>query len=170
MKWRSNSVSAIVAAQIMLIAAAALTYATPSLGSFLLLCSAVPILLLVMSAIHWAVREKTRPEIAIPAALTIVMIFGALLCASTPEQPRTLTQDDLETIHLGLRFEDIAREFGGGNWISDAEAFTVRYEVEGDMQLVLVFEDGIILSSAIFNMLEKKCGEMDKFPTQGIKD
>jgi len=103
-------------------------------------------------------------------AAGIMLIYGALLCAYTPEQPRTLTQDDLETIHLGLRFEDIAREFGGGDWVSDAEAFTVRYEVEGDMQLVLVFEDGIILSSAIFNMLEKKCGEMDKFPTQGIKD
>jgi len=103
-------------------------------------------------------------------AAGIMLIYGALLCAYTPEQPRTLTQDDLETIHLGLRFEDIAREFGGGDWVSDAEAFTVRYEVEGDMQLVLVFEDGIILSSAYFNMLEKKCGEMDKFPTQGIKD
>jgi hypothetical protein len=107
-----------------------------------------------MSAIHWAVREKTRPEIAIPAALTIAIIYGTLLCACTPEQPRTLTLDKLDTIHIGMRFEDIAREIGGGEWVSDAEAFTVRYDVEGDMQLVLVFEDGIILSSAFYNLLE----------------
>ena len=82
------------------------------------------------------------------------MVFGIVLCVHTPEQPHTLTQDDLETIHIGMRFEDIAREIGGGDWVSDAEAFTVRYDVEGDMQLVLVFEDGIILSSAFYNLLE----------------
>jgi hypothetical protein len=79
------------------------------------------------------------------------MVFGIVLCVHTPEQPHTLTQDDLETIHIGMRFEDIAREIGGGDWISDAEAFTVRYDVEGDMQLVLVFEDGIHLSGAILS-------------------
>jgi hypothetical protein len=113
-----------------------------------MLCSAVPILLLVMSAMHWAVREKTRPEIMIPSALTIVLIYGALLCVYTPEEPRTLTHDDLETIQMGMRFEDIAWEFGGGDWISGVKAFTVADKVEGDMQLVLVFEDGIHLSRA----------------------
>jgi len=148
MKWRSNSFYAIVTAVIMLVVVASLAYVTPPLGSFLLLCSAVPVLMLAISAIQWSVREKTGPGIAIPTALAIVLVYGALLCAYTPGKPRTLTQDDLENIQLGLRFEDIAREIGGGDWLSEAEFFTVAYEVEREMRLVLVFEDCVHLSGA----------------------
>ena len=170
MKWRSNSFYSIATEAILVISVTTLAHITPPLGSFLLLCSAVPILLLTISAIHWSVREKYKPGIIVPIALAIVMAFGIVICIHTPEEPRLLTQEDLETIHLGMRFEDIAREFGGGVWISGAEAFTVAYEVEGDMQLVLVFEDGIILSSAFFNLLDGKSSDMDKFHAKCIQD
>jgi hypothetical protein len=148
MKWRSNSFYSIATAAILVVAVTTLAHLTPPFGSLLILCSAGPILLLTISAIHWSVREKHKPGIIVPIALAIVMAFGIVLCVHTPEQPHTLTQDDLETIHLGMRFEDIAREFGGGDWISGAETFMVAYEVEGETQLVLIFEDGIHLSGA----------------------
>jgi hypothetical protein len=148
MIWKTNSGYAVVAAGITLIIYAALAYFAPQWGSFLLLCSAGQILLLAISAMHWSVKKNNAPRFVVPAALGIVLICGVLLCAQTPEQPNTLSLDDLDTIHMGMRFEDIAREISGGGWISEADAFTVAYAVEGDMQLVLVFEDGIHLSGA----------------------
>jgi len=156
MTWKSNSSYAVVAAGIMLVVVAALAIITPQWGSFLLLCSAGPILMLAISAMHWSVKENNVPRFVVPTALGIVLICGGLLCFQTPEQPRTLTVDDLDTIHMGMRFEEIAREVGGGDWISDEEYFTVAYEVEGDMQLVVVFEDGIHLSGPHYpNQMEK---------------
>jgi len=146
MTWKTNSGYALGAAGIMLAVVAALVFITPQWGSLLLLCSSGPILLLAISAMHWSVTENNVPRIAVPTALGFVLICGILLCVQTPEQQRTLTMDDLDTIHLGMRFEDIARQIGGGDWISEANAFTVAYAVEGDLQLVLVFEDGIHLS------------------------
>lgn len=160
MKWRSNSFYSLVIAAIMLIVVASLAYITPPLGSFLLLCSAVPLLLLAISAIHWAVREKTRPGITIPTALAIVLVYGILLCAYTPDEPRTLTQDDLTHVQLGQRFEDIAQELGGGDWLSEAKFFTMVYDIEGEMQLVLVFEDGIHLSGATLSHPNGKTSTM----------
>ena len=151
MNWRSNSFYSLATATIMVIAVAGLAHVTPPFGPLLLLCSAGPILLLAISAMHWSVRENNRPGFVVPTALGIVLIYGILLCVQTPEQPRTLTMDDLNTIHMGMRFEDIAREIGGGDWLSDAEAFTVAYAVEGDMKLVLVFEDGVHVSGAMLS-------------------
>ena len=148
MNWRSNSFASIMAAVIMLIVTAVLAYITPPLGSFLLMCSTVPVLLLAISAIHWAVREKSGLGFAVPATVAILLIYVALFYTNMPGDPDPLTLDDLAHIRMGLRYEDIAEEIGGGNWLSDAESFTVAYEVEGDMVLLLAFEDGIHLSEA----------------------
>jgi len=148
MNWRSNSVTSILTAVIMLIVTAVLAYITPPLGSFLLMCSTVPVLLLAISAIHWAVREKSGLGFAVPAAVAILLIYIALFYAHKPDDPVPLTLDDLEHVCIGFRYEDIANEIGGGNWLSEAEFFTVAYEVEGDLVLLLVFEDGIHLSAA----------------------
>jgi len=135
-------------AVIMLIITAVLAYITPPLGSFLLMCSTVPVLLLVISAIHWAVREKSGLGFAVPAAFAILLIYVALFYTHIPGDPKPLTQDDLEHVRMGLSYEDIAGSIGGGDWLSDAESFTVAYEVKGDMVLLMVFEDGIHLSEA----------------------
>ena len=77
----------------------------------------------------------------------IVLIFATLTCRAIP-QTKPLTLEDLEYVHLGdTYYNDIAGEIGGGDWLSDAEFFTVAYEVEGEMQLVMVFEDSIHLSA-----------------------
>lgn len=148
MNWRSNSFLSIMTAVIMLIVTAILAYVTPPLGSFLLMCSTVPVLLLAISAIHWAVREKSGLGFAVPAAVAILLIHTALLYAHMPDDPEPLALDDLEHVRMGLSYEDIAGQIGGGNWLSDAEFFTVAYEVDGDMVLLLAFEDGIHLSEA----------------------
>jgi len=146
--WRSNSFASIIAAVIILIVITVLAYVTPPLGSFLLMCSTVPVLLLAISAIHWAVREKSGLEFAAAGIVVILMVYVALFSSHMPEDPEPLTLDALAQISMGHRYEDIAREIGGGDWLSEAESFTVSYEVEGDRGLLLVFEDGIHLSSA----------------------
>ena len=149
--WRSNTFLSIVAAVIMLIVTAVLAYITPPLGSFLLLCSSGPVLLLAISAIHWAVREKSGLGFTVPATVAILLIYITLLYAHMPGAPEPLTLDDLKHIRMGLRYEDVAGEIGGGDWLSDAEFFTVAYEVDGDMVLLLAFKDGIHLSEATLN-------------------
>ncbi len=168
MRWKSNSGYALVATGILLIIVAALAYITPQWGSFLVLCSTGLILLLAIIAMHWSVRENNRPIFVVPTALGIVLICGVLLCVQTPEQPRTLSLDDLDTIYLGMRFEDIARHIGGGDWISEANAFTVAYAVEGNLQLVLVFEDGIHLSGAALYYSDGRINTMGSTPIDSI--
>jgi hypothetical protein len=167
MKWRSNSFYSIATAAFLVVSVTTLAQFTPPFGSFLILCSAGPILLLAISAIHWAVREKAKPGIAIPTALAIMLVYAILLCANTPVEPRTLTQDELEYIQLGVPFEDITREIGGGDWISDADAFTVGYEVEGEIRLVLVFEDGVHLSGATLHNSDGITTTMGTTPALG---
>ena len=166
--WRSNSFASIVTAVIMLIVTAVLAYITPPLGSFLLMCSTVPVLLLAISAIHWAVREKSGLGFAVPATVAILLIYVALFYTHVPGDPKPLTLDDLAHVRMGLRYEDIAGEIGGGDWLSDAEAFTVVYEVEGDMLLLLVFDDGIHLSAATLHEItggvEGKLAENNLIP------
>ena len=160
-----------MAAVFMLIVTAVLAYVTPPLGSFLLMCSTVPVLLLAISAIHWAVREKSGLDFAIPAAVAILLIYVALFYTHIPGDPGPLTLGDLEHVRMGFRYEDIAGEIGGGDWLSDAEAFTVAYEVEGDMLLLLVFEDGIYLSAAtlheIIGDVEDKLAGNNLIPVSG---
>ena len=79
-------------------------------------------------------------------AITTVVIVLIVLTV-IPANPDPLTLDDLEHVRMGLSYEKIAGEIGGGDWLSDAEFFTVAYEVEGEMQLVMVFEDSIHLSA-----------------------
>jgi hypothetical protein len=67
-----------------------------------------------------------------------------------------------------MRFEDIAREIGGGDWISEADTFTVAFAVEGDIQLVLVFEDGIHLSGAILYYADGRITTMGSTPIDSI--
>ena len=148
MNWRSNSFASIMAAVIMLIVTAVLSYVTPPLGSFLLLCSTGPVLLLAISAIHWAVREKSGLGFAVPAAVALMLIYVALLYAHMPGDPEPLTLDDLEHVRMGFSYEDISGKIGGGDWLSEAEFFTMAYEVDGDRVLLLVFEDGVHLSAA----------------------
>lgn len=168
MRWKSNSGYAVLAAGTMLVVVVALAQIFPQWGSFLLLCSAGSILPLAFSAMHWVVRENSREKIVVPAALGIVLIYGALLCLNTPNQPRTLTFDELNTIRIGIRFEDIAREVGGGDWVPDAEYFTVAYDVEGNMQLVLVFENGIHLSGATLCRPDETTVTLDSTSPQGL--
>lgn len=168
MTWKSNSGYAVVAAGFVLFIVAPLAFVTPQWGSIILLCSAVPILLLAISAMHWSVKESNCPRFVVLTALGILLIYGVLICVQTPEQTRTLSLDDLDTIHIGMRFEDIAREIGGGDWLSDAEAFTVAYVVEGDMQLVLAFEDGIHLSGAALYYSDGRINTMGSIPIDSI--
>jgi len=149
-----------MAAVIMLIVTAVLAYVTPPLGSFLLLCSTGPVLLLAISAIHWAVREKSGLGFAIPATVAILLIYIVLLYAYMPGDPVPLTLDDLDHVRVGFRYEDIAGEIGGGDWLSDAEFFTVAYEVDGDMVLLLVFEDGVHLSAATLHEITEDVEDM----------
>ena len=147
--WRSNSFASIMAPVIMLIITAVLAYyVTPPLGSFLLMCSTVPVLLLVISAFHWAGSEKSGLGFTVPATVVILLIYVALLNAHMAGDPEPLTLDDLEHVRMGLSYEDIVGEIGGGDWLSDAEFFTMAYEVDGDRVLLLVFEDGVHLSAA----------------------
>jgi len=133
---------------VILIALAILAYITPPWGSFLLICSTGPVLLLVISAIQWAVREKSGLKFAVVAAVVILLVYAALFYAHMPEDTEPLTLDDLAQISVGQRYEDIAGEIGRGDWLSEEDAFAVAYEVEGDMVLKLIFEDGIHLSAA----------------------
>ena len=146
--WRSNSFLSIATAVVILIALAILAYITPPWGSFLMMCSTGPVLLLVISAIQWAVREKSGLKFAVIAAVVILLVYAALFYAYMPKNPEPLTLGDLAQISMGQRYEDIAGKIGGGDWLSESEAFTVAYEVEGDMVLKLIFNDGIHLSTA----------------------
>jgi len=146
--WRSNSILSIATAMVILIALAILAYLTPPWGSFLLMCSTGPVLLLVISAIQWAVREKFGLTLVVVAAVVILLVYAALFYAHMPDDSAPLTLDDLTQISIGQRYEDIAGKIGGGDWLSEAEAFTVAYEVEGDRDLKLIFDDGIHLSTA----------------------
>ncbi len=146
--WRSNSFASIMTAVIILIVTAVLAYVTPPLGSFLLMCSTVPVLLLAISAIHWAVREKSGLGFVVPAAVALMPIYVALFYAHIPGDPESLTLNDLEHVRMGFSYEDMSGKIGGGDWLSDAEFFTVAYEVDGDRVLLLFFEDGIHLSAA----------------------
>jgi hypothetical protein len=157
--WRSNSILSIATAMVILIASGVLAYFTPPWGSFLMMCSTGPVLLLVISAIQWAVREKSGLKFAVVAVVVILLVYAALFYAHMPEDPEPLPLGDLAQISIGQRYEDIAGEIGGGDWLSEAEAFTVAYEVEGDMVLKLIFDDGIHLSTAtlqISDMAENK--------------
>jgi len=158
--WRSNSFASIVAAMVILIALVVLAYVTPPLGGFLLMCSIVPVLLLAISAVHWAVREKSGLEFAAVGIVVILLVYVALFSAHMPEDPEPLTLDDLANLRMGHRYEDITREIGGGSWLSEAESFTVAYQVEGDRVLLLVFEDGIHLSSATLHEISDIAGGM----------
>ena len=158
--WRSNSFLSIAAAVVILFVTAVLAYVTPPWGSFLLMCSTGPVLLLVISAIHWAVREKSGLKFAVAAAVLIFLVYVPLFSAHMPEDPEHLTLDALAQISMGYRYEDIAGEIGGGDWLSEAESFTVAYEVEGDRILLLVFEDGIHLSSATLHEISDIAGGM----------
>jgi len=169
--WRSNSFASIMTAVIMLIVTAVLAYITPPLGSFLLMCSTIPVLLLAISAIHWAVREKSGLGFAVPAAVAILLIYVALFYTHMPGDPKPLTLDDLAHVRIGFRYEDIAGEIGGGDWLSEAEFFTVAYEVEGNMVLLLVFEDGVHLSKATLHEItggvEGRLAENNLIPVSG---
>ncbi|MBC8508033.1 MAG: hypothetical protein H8D34_24475 [Chloroflexi bacterium] len=167
MNLKSNSFYSIATGAIILIAVASLAYVTPPLGIFLLLCSSVPVLLLAISAIQWAVREKNGLGIAVPAAAALVLAYGVLLNGYMPDDTGILTLDDLEQVRIGLSYEEIAGEIGGGDWLSDAEFFTVAYEVEGEMQLVLVFEDDVHLSGAILHYPDGKTATMGAAPALG---
>jgi len=158
--WRSNSFLSIATAMVILIALAVLAYVTPPLGGFLLMCSTGPVLLLVISAIHWADREKSGLKFAAAGIVVIVLVYVALFSAHMPEDPEPLTLDALAQISMGYRYEDIAGEIGGGDWFSEAESFTVAYQVEGDRVLLLVFEDGIHLSSATLHEISDIAGGM----------
>ena len=144
--WKSNSSLSVNAAGILLIASAVVTSCVPPLGNVLLGCSAGPVLFLVISAIHWARREKSGFQVG--SAIAIVLAYGALACVHLPEAPETLRLDALAKLHMGQRYEDIASTIGNGDWLSDEETFTVAYPVEGDRVLWLVFEDGIHLAAA----------------------
>ena len=167
MKLKSNSFYSIATGTIILIAVASLAYVTPPLGIFLLLCSSVPLFLLVISAIQWAVQEKNGLGIAVPAAAALVLAYGVLLNGYMPDDTGTLTLDDLEQVRIGLSYEEIAGEIGGGDWLSDVEFFTVAYDVEGEMQLVLVFEDGIHLSGVALHHLDGTTATMGAAPALG---
>ena len=156
--WGSNSFASIITAGVILTAIAVLAYITPPLGSFLLMCSTVPLLLLMISAIHWAVREKSGLEFAATATIMILLTYISLFYVHMPGDSKPLTLDDLAQISMGHRYEDIAREIGGGDWLSEAKSFTVSYEVEGDRVLLLVFEDGIHLSSATLHEISDIAG------------
>ena len=101
-------------------------------------------------------EQRTNRFVLIVSALVMLIVIGLLFILYEPEP---LTLDDLAHIQLGWSFEEIAWEIGGGDWVSDAEFFTIAYEVEGrcpvpegdvegGLRLVLVFEDGIHLSMA----------------------
>ena len=167
MNLKSNSFYSIATGAIILIAVASLAYVTPPLGIFLLLCSSVPLFLLVISAIQWAVQEKNGLGIAVPAAAALVLAYGVLLNGYMPDDTGTLTLDDLEQVWIGLSYEEIAGEIDGGDWLSDAEFFTVAYDIEGEMQLVLVFEDGIHLSGATLHHLDGTTATMGAAPALG---
>ena len=158
--WKSNSSLSVITAAIILIAIAVLAYVTPPWGSFLLMCSTGPVLLLVISAIQWAVREKSGLKFVVVAAVVVLLVYAALFYAHMPEDPEPLPLGDLAQINMGQRYEDIAGEIGGGDWLSEAESFTVAYEVEGDRILLLVFEDGIHLSSATLHESSDIAGGM----------
>ena len=90
-------------------------------------------------------KQRSNSLFTIVAAVVMLIIVGVIFI---PYEPEPLTLDDLAHIQLGRSFEEISREIGGGDWVSDADLFTVAYEIEGGMRLVLVFEDGIHLSMA----------------------
>ena len=92
---------------------------------------------------------KPRPGSLSAIGFLALMIVAISVLACIPNDPVPLRLEQLANIQFGDRFEDIAREIGGGKWLSAAETYTVLYEVEGDMQLVLVFEDGIHLSGVM---------------------
>ena len=158
--WKSNSSLSVITAMIILIALAVLAYVTPPFGGFLLMCLTVPVLLLAISAIHWAVREKSGLGFAVAATVVILLVYVTLFSIHIPEDPEPLTLDALAQISMGYRYEDIAGEIGGGDWFSEAESFTVAYQVEGDRVLLLVFEDGIHLSSATLHEISDIAGGM----------
>ena len=142
--WKSNSSLSAIAAAILLTAVAVLSSSVPSLGNVLLVCSTGPGLLLAISAIYWARREK--PGFQPGGAIVILLGYGALACGSLPEAPEPIRLDALANFHMDQPYEDIAKVIGNGDWLSDEENFTVAYPAEGGQVLWLVFEDGIHLT------------------------
>lgn len=81
------------------------------------------------------------------AVIAFVLALGA--CNLTPAETEPMALSDLAHISFGATYLEIAWQIGDGDWLSGAEVFSVRYAVEGNRRLVLAFEDGAHLSSAM---------------------
>ena len=83
------------------------------------------------------------------AILAVIALIIALVACGLAPDVEPLALSDLAHISFGATYPEIAWHIGDGDWLSDAECFTVRYSVEGNRRLVLAFEDGEHLSIAM---------------------
>ena len=164
----SNAFYAIAAAVVTLLVCAGLAQTIPPFGIFLLLFSAVPIILMTFSAIYYATKEKSGMGIAATGTVAIVLAYVSLICRMAPE-PKVLTLADLEPIRLGVTYLEIANTLGSGKWLSDVEAFSVSYAVEGEQRLVLTFEDGEHLSDAMLYPPDGKLTVLGNAPPEPVQ-
>ncbi len=82
--------------------------------------------------------------------IIVVLLFVTLgACNLAPADDEPLALADLTHISFGATYPEIAWRLGDGDWLSGAECFSVRYSVEGNRRLVLAFDDGQHLSSAM---------------------
>lgn len=164
---RSNSFHGIVTAAMTLLIVTGLAQLIPPFGIFLILFSAVPILMMTLGAVYSASKTKSGMGVASSGTLVIVLAYAGIVCQFAP-QTEVLTLTDLEHVHLGARYYDeIAGELGAGKWLSaDVAAFTVSYDVEGDQRLVLTFEDGEHLSAAMLYQPDGKVIVVSNAPSE----
>jgi hypothetical protein len=88
---------------------------------------------------------QSNPLIILTITILLLVIVA---CASIPDA-EPLALSDLAHISFGTTYPEIAWQIGDGDWLSGAECFSVRYSVEGNRRLVLAFDDGQHLSSAM---------------------
>ena len=165
----SNAFYAIAAAVVTLLVCAGLAQTIPPFGIFLLLFSAVPIILMTFSAIGYAAKEKRGMGIAATGTVTVMLAYVSLICRMAPE-PNVLTLAELEPLRLGVTYLEIANTLGSGKWLSDVEAFSVSYAVEGEQRLVLTFEDGEHLSEVILYPPDGKLTVLGNAPPDLAQD
>ena len=164
---QSNSFYGIVAAVMTLLIVIGLAQTIPPFGIFLILFSAIPIFMMILSAIYYASKEQAGMGTAATGTIVVVLTYASVVCQFAPET-KVLTANDLEHVYLGARYYDqVADQLGPGKWLSDGvDAFTVSYDVEGDQRLVLSFDDGEHLSAAMLYQPDGKVIVMGNAPPE----
>jgi len=147
-----NSAYAILVGFISLVVVGGLAALSPPLGIRLLFCLPILIFFLAHQAISWSKKEWGSRAPGIASAAALIFAYVLVVRFFTPATPTSISVSDLAAIEMGSSYADVASVIGSGKWISDADEFTVSYDLDDGSRLELVFADGQYLADLmLFN-------------------